>query len=92
MDHATINRQKKSLDMVAAIDRAALRQNPPVDPFDQAGKILLAMKSWSDDVWHTVAKNAGYTSKKTPGPTTREMVRAVYTGRATAPVQHRRAS
>jgi hypothetical protein len=87
MDHATINRQKKSLAMVAVIDANALRQN--VSPFDQAGRILLASLGWSDAVWHQIALDAGYPSKVPPRDTTREMIRVIYRGRAAAPVQRK---
>lgn len=87
MDHATINRQKKTLAMIAVIDANALRQN--VSPFDQAGRILLASLSWPDKVWHQIAIDAGYASKVPPRDTTREMVRAIYRGRAAAPVQRK---
>lgn len=87
MDHATINRQKKTLAMIAVIDANALRQN--VSPFDQAGRILLASLGWPDKVWHQIALDAGYTSKVPPRDTTREMIRCVYRGRAAAPIQKR---
>ena len=88
--HATINRQRKALAMVAVIDANASRQG--VQPHDQAGRILLASKSWSDAIWHQIARDAGYKSKVPPRETTREMVAAIYRGRATAPVENRRAS
>lgn len=89
-DYAAINRQKKALAMARVIDANARRQG--VDPHDQAGRILLASKGWSDEVWHQIAKDAGYTSAIPPRETTREMVRAIYSGRATAPLAHRVAS
>jgi hypothetical protein len=85
VDYATINRQRKAIDMVAALDRNAVKQG--ISPFDQAGRILAASLGWTDDEWHRIAKNAGYTSKKTPGPETRSLVRDVYRSRAQAPVQ-----
>ncbi len=91
-DIATINRQRKALAMAAVIDRNALRQDPPVDPYDQAGRIWLASRGWSDAVWLQIAKSAGFKSDKTPGPRTRAFVREIYEGRAKEPVQRRRAS
>lgn len=82
---ATVNRQRKAIAMVAALDRNAIAQD--ISPFDQAGKILLASLDWSDEVWHRIAKNAGFASKKTPGPETRDLVRDVYRSRAKAPIQ-----
>ncbi len=91
-DFADRNRRLKALDMVAVIDRAALNQKPPVNPHDQAARLLLASKKWSDAVWLKIAKDAGYKSDKTPGPTTRKLVQDVYRGRATAPLENRQAS
>lgn len=85
-------RRKKAVDMVAEIDRVFVKQNPRVDPYDQAGRILLASHGWSDAVWLQIAMNAGYKSKDTPGPDTRKLVRQVYEGRATAKIQRRSAS
>ena len=55
---AIANRRIKVLAMVAAIDRNFIRQTPRVDPFDQAGKILLASQNWDDGVWLLIAKKA----------------------------------
>jgi hypothetical protein len=85
-------RRKKVIAMVAALDRNFVKQNPRVDPHDQAGRILLASHKWSDAVWLLIAKNAGYKREKTPGKETRRLVREVYEGRATAPLQRRNAS
>lgn len=90
--HADRERRKKAIEMVAAVDRNFMKQRPHVDPYDQAGLILLASHNWSDDVWLTIAKNAGYKSDKTPGPETRRLIREVYEGRAKAPLQRRAAS
>jgi len=86
------NRRKKVLAMVEVIDRAALRQDPPLNPFDQAGRIWQAARDWSDAVWLQIAKQAGFKSDRTPGPETRAMLREVYEGRAKAPVSNSRAS
>ena len=89
---ATQNRLQKAIAMVATIDRNFVKQHPTVDPFDQAGRIWLASASWSDAVWLQIAQSAGYKSKKTPGETTRKLVREVYEGRDKAPVQRQVAS
>lgn len=72
--------------MVAVIDADFRRQNPNVDAFDQAGRIWLATASWSDAVWLKIAQRAGFKSKKTPGPTTRGLVREIYEARSKAPL------
>ncbi len=89
---ADANRQRKVIAMVAVIDARFHAQNPTLDAFDQAGRIWLATASWSDAVWLQVAQRAGFKSKKTPGPTTRSLVRDVYEGRARAPLARERAS
>lgn len=83
---AIANRRLKVLAMVEVIDRSFVKQNPHVDPYDQAARIALASKSWSDAVWLQIAKNAGYKSDKTPGKKSRDLVREIYEGRATAPL------
>lgn len=89
---ATRNRLQKVIAMVAEIDRNFVKQNPRVDPFDQAGRIWQASRAWSDKVWLQIAQNAGYKSKKPPGDKTRELVREIYESRAKAPVSTARAS
>ncbi len=91
-DIADANRQRKVIAMVAVIDARFHRQNPNLDAFDQAGRIALAATAWSDAVWLKIAQDAGYKSKKTPGPTTRDLIREVYQGRAAAPLAARNAS
>jgi hypothetical protein len=86
------NRRIKALDMASVIDRNALAQQPPIDPYDQAGRIWLASTGWSDEVWLGIAKRAGYKSDKTPGASTRKLVREIYEGRAKAPVSNQVAS
>lgn len=86
---AVANRRIKVLAMVAEIDRVFVKQNPHVDPYDQAGRIALATRAWSDAVWLQVAQNAGYKSRRPPGETTRTLVREVYEGRAQAPLAAR---
>ncbi len=83
-------RQQKALAMVAVIDRDA-NEKQKIDPFDQAGRILLASMGWSDRVWERIGVRAGY-KKKAISKLTREEVRGVYRGRATAPVARRVAS
>lgn len=90
-DFAQAGRFKKALAMVAVIDEAALKQRPKVSPFDQAGRILLASLEWTDAVWETIGVKAGYKPKPI-SETTRDLVRDVYRGRATAPVSRSRAS
>lgn len=89
---AVANRRKKAVAMVEVIDRNALAQEPSINPFDQAGRILLASREWSDEVWLAIAKRAGFKRDRTPGPDTRELVREVYRGRAQAPVDKQVAS
>jgi hypothetical protein len=89
---ADANRQRKVIAMVAVIDARFHRQNPNLDAFDQAGRIWLATASWPDDVWLKVAQRAGFKSKKTPGPTTRALVREIYEARSKAPLAKLEAS
>lgn len=89
---AVKNRRQKVLAMVAVIDANFLRQNPKLDPYDQAGRIALASRTWSDKVWHQIAIDAGFQSKKVPGDETRKLVREVYEGRSKAPLASREAS
>lgn len=89
---ATANRRKKVIAMVGVIDKNALAQKPQVNPFDQAGRIWQAARDWSDAVWLTIAKSAGFKSDRTPGPETRAMVREVYESRAKAPLSNQVAS
>ena len=89
---AVANRRLKVLAMVAVIDRNFVKQNPSVDPYDQAGRIWQASRGWSDDVWLTIAQKAGYKSKKPPGDKTRALVREIYEGRAAAPTSRQVAS
>jgi hypothetical protein len=91
-DIADANRQRKVIAMVAVIDARFHRQNPTLDAFDQAGRIWLKAAEWSDAVWLKIAQDAGYKSKKTPGPTTRALVREIYESRAKAPLAKLEAS
>lgn len=85
-DIATRNRQEKAMAIVGAIDDQFQRQFPQLCPFDQSGRLLLVSHEWTDAHWLKLAQQAGYRSKKTPGPTTRGMVREILKGRATAPL------
>lgn len=89
--YETAGRAKKALAMACVIDESALGQKPPVCPFDQAGRILLASLHWPDAVWASIGIRAGY-KPKAISEETREAVRSIYRGRATAPVKRRRAS
>jgi hypothetical protein len=94
---AVAGRQLKALAMVAVIDANALAQHPPINPYDQAGRILLASDGWSDAVWEgigvrAVKPNGQRYELKPISQDTRDLVRSVYRGRATAPVEHRVAS
>ena len=84
-------RALKVLAMVEVIDRNALAQDPPINPYDQAGRILLASRDWTDDVWEAIGVRAGYPPKpgQKPKPVsaeTRQDLQDVYRGRATAPL------
>lgn len=83
-------RQAKALAMVAVIDSDAI-QKSKLDPFDQAGRILLASLDWPDRVWERIGERAGY-KRKAISALTREEVRNVYRGRAKAPLARRAAS
>lgn len=88
---AAAGRARKVLAMVSVIDDHALRKKPPINPFDQAGRILAASIDWPDQTWELIGVKAGY-KPKAISPKTREEVRRVYRGRATAPLTNRRAS
>lgn len=92
---AVQGRQLKALAMAAVIDANAIRQG--LSPFDQAGRVLLASQGWSDSVWEDIGENAvkpdgTHYERKAISPETRDLVKAIYRGRATAPVESRRAS
>lgn len=90
-------RQLKALAMAEVIDKNALAQKPPINPFDQAGRILLASLEWADEVWETIGERArkpdGSTYERKPiSPETREALRSIYRGRSAAPGERREAS
>lgn len=92
---AVQGRQLKALAMCAVIDANAIRQG--IQPFDQAGRILLASDGWNDKTWEDIGENATkpngeHYERKAISPETRALVRDIYRGRATAPVDHRVAS
>lgn len=88
----TMGRQRFVLKMVEVIDRNALAQDPPINPYDQAGRIVLAALGWDDLVWKTIARRANPKRSKSPSAKSRQMLIDVYRGRATAPIAHREAS
>jgi hypothetical protein len=79
---AITNRRLKVLAMVETIDRNVVKQGKC--PYDQAGRIWIAARDWSDAIWLKIAQDAGYKRKKTPGPETRRLVREIYEARSKA--------
>lgn len=71
-------RAKKTLALVGAIDRNALKQGK--NPFDQSALVLLASYSWGADVWRKLADMAGVNM---PSAETIRAVQSVYRDRAT---------
>lgn len=71
---------KKVTAMVAAIDRSAIKRRPPIDPFGNAGQVLLALSGYTDNNWFTVDRVAQLKSKSSPE--VREKVKQVYRDRA----------
>lgn len=67
--------------MVAVIDRDAIRQG--LSPYDQAARILLASRGWTDATWEQIGVRAGY-EPKAISEATRDCVRDVYRSRAQA--------
>jgi hypothetical protein len=80
----SMGRQRKVIAMVEVIDRNAL--NNGINPYDQAGRILLAARDWEEKTWRSIALRANPKSKKPPSDKTRAMVISVYRDRATAPL------
>lgn len=74
--HEQLARERKAAKLVAAIDRSA--KNQGLDPYDQAGRILLASMGWTEAHWAGVAKLADC---NVPSPFTQRMVRDVYRNR-----------
>lgn len=88
---AVLGRQRKALAMAAVIDRNALEQQPPINPYDQAARILMASWGWSDEVWERIGERAGF-ERKAISEEQRQLVREIYAGRAKAPVTQQVAS
>ena len=82
--HEQRARAKKVTAMVAAIDKSAINQQ--IDPHGNAGQVLIAALGWDEVAWLQIARLANV---NTPSETTRELVVAVYRGRANAPIQRR---
>lgn len=85
--HIARARAKKVVAMVAILDEQMIRQKR--NPYDQAGLIVLASLSWVEAVWLTIAHKA---KVNPPSDETKEAVRDVFRGRATAKLERRRAS
>jgi hypothetical protein len=86
----------KAIAMAAVIDSNFIRQNPRLDPFDQAARIRLASFAWSDEVWEAIGASAlkpnGERYEHKPiSEETRAMIREIYEGRSKAPLAQRRA-
>jgi hypothetical protein len=80
--HERAARAKKVLAMVAVLDDQMLRQKR--SPHDQAGLVVLASFGWVEAVWLMIAHKAGVNP---PSEATKEALRDVYRGRATAKLQ-----
>lgn len=81
--HERIARSKKVTAIVAAIDRSAINQR--IDPFGNAGQILIAALGWTDDHWAQIARLANVNAASAQ---TRSLVVAVYRDRSRkAPLQ-----
>ncbi len=80
MNHEDRARAKKVTAMVAAIDKSAINQR--IDPIGNAGQVLLATLGWGEVAWQQIARLANVNA---PSATTRELVVAVYRGRAGRP-------
>jgi hypothetical protein len=94
---ASIGRQRKALAMARVIDANFIRQFPHLDPYDQAFRILQASWGWTEAIWEWIGENAlkpdgEHYEKKEISPATKAEVRRIYQGRATAPIENRRAS
>lgn len=89
---ADAGRARFVLKMVEVIDRNALAQEPPINPFDQAGRIALAALGWNDLTWKTIARRANPKRSKAPSAESRRMLIEVYRGRSRAPLAQQEAS
>lgn len=70
--------------MVQVLDAQMIRQKR--SPYDQAGLVVLASLGWVEAVWLVIAQKAGVNP---PSEATKEALRDVYRGRATAKIQGR---
>lgn len=89
---ADAGRARFVLKMVEVIDRNALAQQPPINPFDQAGRIALAALGWDERTWKSIGRRANPKRSKPPSAESRRMLIEVYRGRARAPLEQREAS
>jgi hypothetical protein len=89
---ADAGRARFVLKMVEVIDRNALAQEPPINPFDQAGRIALAALGWDERTWKSIARRANPKRSKPPSPESRRMLIEVYRGRSRAPLTQKVAS
>lgn len=89
---ADAGRARFVLAMAGVIDRNALAQHPPINPFDQAGRIALAALGWDELTWKSIARRANPKRAKPPSAESRRMLIEVYRGRARAPLQQGSAS
>jgi hypothetical protein len=94
---AVAGRQQKALAMAVVIDGNFRRQFPNLDPFDQAFRILDASFTWTDENWEDIGERAFQPNgkpykRKRIRDDLRAMVRAIYEGRARAPLAPRAAS
>jgi hypothetical protein len=80
--HERAARAKKVLAMVQVLDDQMIRQKR--NPHDQAGLVVLASLGWVEAVWLMIANKAGVNP---PSDETKEGLRDVYRGRATAKLQ-----
>lgn len=68
---------RKATALVARIDRELMVRG--VDPWDQAGAVLLAMMTWTKGDWGRLAEAA---EVHVPSIETQELVRSVYRDRS----------
>jgi hypothetical protein len=68
---------RKAMALVARCDRELMLQG--VDPFDQAGAVLLSMMTWTQDDWKRLADAADV---HPPSIESQELVRSVYRDRS----------
>jgi hypothetical protein len=86
---ADAGRARFVLAMAEVIDRNALSQKPPINPFDQAGRIALAALGWDERTWKMIARRANPKRTKAPSSESKRALIELYRGRARAPLQRR---